>query len=85
MIHRAIILLTGLVLDRVIGDPDWLWRRFPHPVVGFGKAISIADRLFNETTFSDRKRKINGVVAIILLLLLSLMFGDPMGNIINHI
>ena len=28
-----LVLIAALLLDRIIGDPDWLWRRLPHPVV----------------------------------------------------
>ncbi len=31
-----VVLVAALVLDRIVGDPDWLWRRLPHPVVLFG-------------------------------------------------
>ena len=29
-------LLLALLIDRLIGDPDWLYRRLPHPVVMIG-------------------------------------------------
>ncbi|HET7413441.1 MAG TPA: adenosylcobinamide-phosphate synthase, partial [Pararhizobium sp.] len=35
MAAHFFILLLALLLDRVLGDPDWLWRRVPHPVAGF--------------------------------------------------
>jgi adenosylcobinamide-phosphate synthase len=33
-------LLLALVLDALLGDPWWLWRRVPHPVVAMGRAIA---------------------------------------------
>ncbi len=40
--HTGFLVLTAaLILDRFIGDPDWMWRRVPHPVALFGKAIDI--------------------------------------------
>jgi adenosylcobinamide-phosphate synthase len=33
-------LLLGLALDAMLGDPAWLWRRLPHPVVMIGRAIA---------------------------------------------
>ena len=30
------VLLLATLIDRLVGDPDWLWRRWPHPVVWFG-------------------------------------------------
>ena len=84
MFFRSLVLLIGLLLDRIIGDPDWLWRRFPHPVVGFGKAISIADKVLNRVELSDRQRKIRGVIAIAALLLASLFVGHWLHRIFRH-
>jgi adenosylcobinamide-phosphate synthase len=42
------ILLIALVLDALIGDPDWLWRKVPHPVAIMGKAIAVLDRRLNK-------------------------------------
>lgn len=40
-------LLVALLLDAILGDPDWIWRRLPHPVVWIGKFISLLDKLLN--------------------------------------
>jgi adenosylcobinamide-phosphate synthase len=32
-------LLLAFALDALLGDPRWLWRRLPHPVVVIGRAI----------------------------------------------
>ena len=26
------VVVAALAFDALIGDPDWLWRRLPHPV-----------------------------------------------------
>ena len=75
MIEHLVILLVALLLDRKIGDPDWLWARLPHPVVLFGKAIAVVDRQLNRTELSARERRRNGVVSILLLLVLSVAVG----------
>lgn len=33
-------LLLAMALDAIMGDPAWLWRRLPHPVVVMGRAIA---------------------------------------------
>src|SRR5919106_780075 len=33
-------LLLGVAVDAIFGDPRWLWRRVPHPVVVMGGAIA---------------------------------------------
>ncbi len=74
-IEILIVLVAALALDRVVGDPDWLWRRLPHPVVLFGAAIGWFDRSFNRKRLSDDALRISGVVSILVLLLLNIGVG----------
>ena len=37
MSAQCLTLLLALVIDRLIGDPPWLWRHLPHPVVIFSQ------------------------------------------------
>jgi len=70
-----LILLLALILDALIGDPDWVWRRWPHPVVMFGWLIGVADRIGNRPDFSSLMRRFNGFVAIFVLLMLAVFLG----------
>lgn len=67
MFSNAFILLLALLLDRYVGDPDWLWRRMPHPVVWFGKAIDwLEARLWDGAQNADVQRQ-KGFVLITIL------------------
>ena len=68
-------LLLALIIDRIVGDPDFLWRRLPHPVAMFGKAITALDRRLNRQTLPALMRKRNGVIAIVVLLAASFLAG----------
>ena len=35
----ALVLLAALALDAAFGDPNWLYRRLPHPVAVLGRLI----------------------------------------------
>ena len=60
-------LLTGALLDALIGDPAWL----PHPVVGMGKLIGSAEKALNHGT----RRMLKGALtAIILIVFTYLLF-----------
>ncbi len=48
MDSHALLLLAALLLDWMLGDPDWLWKKIPHPVVGFGKAVGVLENIFND-------------------------------------
>ena len=62
----ALLLPFALLLDAVLGDPDWLWRRAPHPVVLMGRLVEWLDRRLNRGT--DRAKRLGGVVALALLM-----------------
>jgi adenosylcobinamide-phosphate synthase len=62
-----LILLGALAIDALMGDPAWLWRRLPHPVVWIGIAIGALDRSLNRERFSRQERRLGGVFAIAML------------------
>ena len=74
-IEILLLLMAALVLDRIVGDPDWLWRRLPHPVVLFGALIGWCDRSFNRKSLGTDTLRISGVVTIVGLLTASLAAG----------
>jgi adenosylcobinamide-phosphate synthase len=61
---HLVILALALLLDRFVGDPDLLWRRWPHPVVWFGKAISAAEKALYPEQGTPAQKKRAGVVLI---------------------
>ena len=65
------ILIIALVIDYFIGDPEEIWRRFPHPAVVMGKVVDFLDRVLNAGSFRFTK----GIFAAILLILLGLLLG----------
>ena len=69
------VLVLALVLDAAVGDPDWLWRRMPHPVVVFGWAIDQLDHALNNKSWSEARRRAAGVFAISLLVVGSAALG----------
>jgi adenosylcobinamide-phosphate synthase len=75
MTETLSILFLALVLDRLVGDPDTVWRRVPHPVVLFGQAIGAVDKLFNDKRLSADTKRFNGAAGIAVLLAASLFLG----------
>ncbi|UOA33415.1 Cobalamin biosynthesis protein CobD [Sulfitobacter sp. DSM 110093] len=62
----AAVLALAMLLDAAFGEPDWLWRRLPHPAVLMGRLIGWGDRRLNH----GQARRAMGVA-----LLLALMIG----------
>jgi adenosylcobinamide-phosphate synthase len=69
------VVITALAFDALIGDPKWLWRRLPHPVVLIGSLIAFLDRALNREARSPLFRKFAGVSVVILLLGLAAATG----------
>ncbi len=78
---RFTALFLALIVDRLVGDPDWLWRRFPHPVVWFGNAIGFMDKRFNDPARSSGQARLRGVSAIVSLLVVSFFLAYLLGSI----
>lgn len=76
MAHSLVILFAALLIDRFVGDPDWLWHRVPHPVVGFGKLIGWVDARFNDDAAPDQVRERYGFIAIAALMISAVVAGS---------
>ncbi|MEM9043884.1 MAG: adenosylcobinamide-phosphate synthase CbiB [Pseudomonadota bacterium] len=58
------MLALALLLDAALGEPDWMWRRLPHPVVVMGRAIGWWERRLNRGAY----RQFKGTVMLGLLI-----------------
>lgn len=79
------LLLAALLLDAVVGDPDWLWRRLPHPVVWIGNVISLFDRKLNRTSSGSRSRKNAGLALLLVLVFGGLILGSVLHLVLARI
>ncbi|MDF1731540.1 MAG: adenosylcobinamide-phosphate synthase CbiB [Minwuia sp.] len=77
-----LLLLAGaMVLDALFGEPDWLWKRVPHPVVIAGRAIGWLDRRMNLMDDSQAERRRAGILAIVILVLGAGLLGTLIENL----
>lgn len=67
----AWLLVLALVLDAVLGEPNWLWNRLPHPAVLMGKCISWLEKHLN----TGNAKRIKGVLAAVALTAVGLATG----------
>lgn len=61
----ASLLAPALLVDAALGEPGWLWNRWPHPAVLMGRAVEWLDRRLNR----GANRKAKGVVSVVILCL----------------
>lgn len=78
---RAVILLLAQAIDALVGDPDVLWRRIPHPVALAGRLIGWLDRNWNRERDAPSQRRDRGVAALAVLLLAALAAGWLMAGL----
>ncbi len=85
LVHADALLLVvaALLLDAVIGDPDWLWRREPHPVVWIGNGIGWLERKLNREDRTKRARKFAGVLTVIILVGAALLIGALLSDLLH--
>ncbi|MDT8854542.1 adenosylcobinamide-phosphate synthase CbiB [Paracoccaceae bacterium Fryx2] len=67
----AVLLVPALLLDAALGEPKWLWSRWPHPAVLMGRAVAALDRRLN----LGAARRAKGVLAMALLGIGALALG----------
>lgn len=72
---RLLVLLGALAFDAIIGDPDAIWRRWPHPVVWIGRLIAWGDRTLNRPDWSEPTRRAAGTATLVGLVALALGAG----------
>jgi adenosylcobinamide-phosphate synthase len=58
----------ALIVERIVGYPDWLFKRIGHPVTWIGRLITHLDRRWNRETDDFAIRKRRGLLALIVLL-----------------
>ncbi len=58
-----VLVLLAIAIDRIVGDPTWLYARIPHPVSLMAKFLMAGERGFNRPALTPKQRKqFGGVV-----------------------
>lgn len=69
------IVLAAAALEALIGYPEALHRRVPHPVVWIGALISKLEAALNRTAWSDGARRLTGVATLLTIIFVSGLTG----------
>jgi len=70
-----LILLLALALDALVGDPDAIWRRIPHPVAWIGALITRLDTAGNHPEALAHRRRAAGVATLAVILAVAILVG----------
>lgn len=71
------LLVGAMLLDAALGEPRWLWSRFPHPAVLMGRLIGWADQRFND----GGARRIKGAAVMAALVVSTWALGHALAAI----
>ena len=52
------ILLLAMIIDLFAGDPKWLYRLIPHPVVLIGRGVDFLERRLNRQRVLPRNYRV---------------------------
>jgi adenosylcobinamide-phosphate synthase len=77
------LVVVALLLDAIIGDPDWLWRRAPHPVVWIGNGIGWLERKLNREDWSKQARKFAGILTVVILVGAAMLIGALLSDLLH--
>jgi adenosylcobinamide-phosphate synthase len=58
--------LLALLIEAMLGYPDWLVRTIGHPVIWMGRLIGVLDHAFNQESMGDSRRRVAGAIALVL-------------------
>lgn len=67
LVPDAAILLAALILDWIVGDMRWLFRRLPHPVAMVGGLIGLLERKLNRLERGETNRIVRGFVVVVII------------------
>jgi adenosylcobinamide-phosphate synthase len=67
----ALLTLLALAIDAAAGYPDWLFGRIGHPVTWIGYLVGWLDRRWNSETLAPTQRRLLGIAALAMLLIIS--------------
>lgn len=84
VLDLRLLTLLALLIEALVGYPNWLWRAIGHPVSWIGGIIGWADRRFNRGDLSPRARRWRGALVLALLLLPIAAIATAVQVVLSH-
>lgn len=84
-VTTLLAVLIALVLDRLIGDPPWLWARLPHPAAALGGLIAWLERRLLRTDAAPARKALSGAGALALVVGLAASIGLGLAALLEEL
>lgn len=81
----TVIAFAVLLFDLVIGDPAWLYRRIPHPIVPIGNFIGLLDKHFRNNASRKSAQFAAGAVLSVLVIVIAGLIGIILNGLFHLI
>ena len=75
------VAIAALAIEAAVGWPDRVYRLIGHPVGLFARAIDAGERAWNSG--SDRRRRVAGIVLVLLLLTATILIGAAIERLLG--
>jgi adenosylcobinamide-phosphate synthase len=82
---HPIVAPLALAVERFFGYPQFLLRAFGHPVMWFGALIDALDRRLNRPALAGSRRKLNGVLMLLVLVLAAVVPAILVSTLISRL
>jgi adenosylcobinamide-phosphate synthase len=80
----VLIAFISLVVELPFGYPDRIYRAIGHPVTWIGKLISFLDTRLNRASHPDTTRRLWGIAALVILILIPAFIALAIGLILGE-
>lgn len=81
----VLIAFLSLAAESVIGYPDRLFGAVGHPVTWLGRLIAFLDRTLNRAADSDMRRRMAGVFALFVIVVVPLALGAVIESLLGRL
>ncbi len=82
--HTFLIAFLALAIERLVGYPQWLHKRFGHPVEWYGSLLNRFDKRLNTPEKSPLWNRLKGLFAIVALIMLVLLITLPLTGFLRN-
>ena len=74
-VDATVVAVIALLVDVIVGDMNWLFKRIAHPVALLGGMVGFLDRRLNREDRSEITRLIRGLIVTLFVVALAAVVG----------